>query len=65
MTLAHLMENAEERGRKEGMKEGRAEGVERVNQLIQALIQAGRLEDLEKASRDADYQERLFEEFNL
>ena len=55
------MENAEERGR----KEGQAEGVERVNQLIQALIQAGRLEDLEKASRDADYQEKLFEEFNL
>lgn len=61
MTLAHLMENAEERGR----KEGRAEGVERVNQLIQALIQAGRLDDLERASRDAEYQETLFEEFNL
>ena len=61
MTLAHLMENAEERGR----KEGRVEGVERVNQLIQALIQAGRLDDLERASRDAKYQEELFEEFNL
>ena len=61
MTLAHLMENAEERGR----KEGRVEGVERVNQLIQALIQAGRLDDLERASRDAEYQEELFEEFNL
>lgn len=48
-----------------GRKEGRAEGVERVNQLIQALIQAGRLDDLERASRDAEYQEELFEEFNL
>ena len=57
MTLAHLMENAEERGRKEGEA--------RVNRLNQLLIQAGRVEDLEKASKDEEYQKQLFVEFNL
>jgi len=61
MTLAHLMENAEERGR----KEGRIEGEARVNRLIQLLIQAGRVEDLEKASKDEEYQKQLFSEFDL
>ena len=57
MTLAHLMENAEERGR----KEGRIEGEARVNRLIQD----GHVEDLEKASKHEEYQKQLFSEFDL
>lgn len=37
----------------------------RVNQLIIKLTEAGRTEDIIKAARDTEYQETLFEEFDL
>ena len=48
-----------------GMQEGKAVGEDRVNQLIQKLLEAGRTEDITKAVKDREYQEELFREFGL
>lgn len=43
----------------------RMDGRNRVNQLIIKLTEVGRTEDIIKAARDTEYQETLFEEFDL
>ena len=40
-------------------------GEERVNQLNKILAKAGRTDDIIKAAENKDYQNKLFEEFNL
>lgn len=50
---------------KEGLEEGLKEGLERVNQLNLKLIEASRTEDMIRAARDREFQEKLFEEFGL
>ncbi len=52
-------------GIKKGYKQGAAEMQERINRLNNALIQAKRFEDLEKATTDENFQQQLFEEFGL
>ncbi len=42
-----------------GRKEGREEGRDVVNSLVAILINEGRLEDLERSSKDPDYQNEL------
>ena len=49
----------------DGRTEGRAEGTARVNKLIQKLAEENRTDDILKSAADADYQNKLFEEFNL
>ena len=44
---------------------GRAETLERMNRLIQILISEDRVDDLEKASKDEAFQEKLFAEFGI
>lgn len=51
--------------RKEGLEEGLKEGLERVNQLNLKLIEASRTEDMIRAARNREFQEKLFEEFGL
>ena len=52
-------------GRIEGRIEGRSDGAEMMSQLIIRLTEAGRMEDITKAARDAEYREQLFQEFDL
>lgn len=54
-----------EKGIEEGRKEGRAEGEERVNRLIQILLEQSRSDEIQRAVSDKEYQKKLFEEFNL
>ena len=54
-----------EQSRKDGLEEGIEKGRNNVNTLILFLLQNNRLEDLRRAAEDADYQNRLFEEFGL
>ena len=49
----------------EGYGEGVDGGKDKVNRFIVLLSEAGRKDDIVKAARDKDYQERLFKEFNL
>ena len=52
-------------GEKEGLEKGRAETKEKMKRLIQILISEGRIDDLEKASKDVEFQKKLFQEFSL
>lgn len=49
----------------EGLAEGIAEGEERVNRLTLLLLEDKRYEDIEKASKDREYQRQLFKEFGI
>ena len=56
-------------GRAEGIAEGRAEGIaegeERMSVLFDKLFAMDRFEDAKKATKDADYRQKLYEEFGL
>ena len=53
MTIEGFIERAERRA------------LERANRLTELLVEAGRTEDLLKAARDPEYQEKLFKGFDL
>lgn len=71
MRLERKAERAE--GRREGLAEGLSQGhakgceemQERINTLNVKLIEQNRTEDIIKASKDKEYQEKLFKEFGL
>ncbi|WP_050639300.1 MULTISPECIES: hypothetical protein [Clostridia] len=46
-------------------EEGRIEGAENVLELTRLLIEAGRLEDLKRATEDKAYSQVLFKEFGI
>lgn len=54
-----------EDGRAEGRAEGRAQERTRINQLNQRLAEQNRTDDILKSARNTEYQNKLFEEFNL
>ena len=58
-------ETSFEAGLQEGKVVGLQEGLDRVNKLILKLSEAGRTEDITKATKDREYQEELFREFGL
>lgn len=51
--------------RNEGKVEGKAEERERMNQLIVMLTAQSRVDDLVRAAKDTDYQEKLFRELGI
>ena len=65
LNMCQAIEELIQDGRCEGKLEGRKMGITQVNTLIQALIQAERLEDVAKCTMDLAYQEQLFKEFGL
>ena len=52
-------------GERIGEERGKERGQSRVNELNKRLAQAGRIDDIIKASSDREYQERLIKEFGL
>ena len=56
-----MMREAEERGE----ERGREQGAERINQLNSLLIQEKRFEDLERSTKDKDFQQQLMHYYNL
>ena len=60
-----LVDMGRDEGRTEGRNEGRTEGIEKVNRLSSLLIQEKRYDDLERSTRDREYQQLLFEEFSI
>lgn len=55
----------QEIGKEIGKEIGMQQGKERVNELTLKLFALGRIDDILKAASDEDYQERLFQEFDL
>ncbi|MBO5486242.1 MAG: hypothetical protein J5988_04840, partial [Eubacterium sp.] len=59
------LEDERNEGKVEVKIEGKAEERERMNRLIVLLTAQSRVDDLVKAARDAEYQEKLFKELGL
>lgn len=60
-----LLEKMVEKRIKEADEEKRREGEKLINELNKKLAQAGRIEDIIKASEDKEYQDSLIREFGL
>ena len=56
---------AEERGREQGWKQGREQGEDRINQLNTFLIHEKRFEDLERSTRDKEFQKQLMSDYGI
>ena len=61
VTLEYMMLQEYHKGKAEGREEER----ERLNKLNNLLIEADRISDLKRATKDFDYQQQLLEEFEL
>lgn len=46
-------------------REGREEAIEQINHLNLILAEQGRMDDIIKAAKDTEYQEKLFREFGI
>lgn len=55
----------EEIGEKIGKEKGERQMLLRMNRLILKLSELGRMDDMVKAAKDKEYQEKLFREFGL
>ena len=49
----------------EGLEQGLEQGIELINQLNQILLSEGKYEELQKASKDKEYQKKLLAEYGL
>ena len=54
-----------EQGIKQGLEQGLEQGIELINQLNQILLSEGKYDELQKASKDKEYQKKLLAEYGL
>ena len=47
------------------MEKGRAKGIEKMAELTEKLLDAGRTEDIRRAAKDKAYREKLMKEYQL
>lgn len=59
------IENEKKWSFEEGERYGRETGKNLVNELNQRLIKDGRMEDLKRACKEAEYQKELLKEYGL
>lgn len=59
------LEQGLERGLEQGLEQGLKRAEERFTSLSQYLIKHGRSEDVLRAATDADYRNKLYEEFHI
>jgi predicted transposase YdaD len=57
-----IREDGRIEGHQEGLKAGRAESMARLNRLNAILIEQKRYDDLERSTKDAQFQNQLLEE---
>jgi hypothetical protein len=50
------------KGKEDGRVEGIEEGIDNVNKLNSYLLEAGRIDDLKKATNDKAFQKKLIDE---
>ena len=63
--MCNLSEEIEERGVEKGIKKGIKKGEEKFAKLTKLLIDAGRTEDLVKATNDKEYRDSLYIEYGI
>ena len=62
---ADAIEEGLEQGLKQGLEQGLTQGIELINQLNQILLSEGKYDELQKASKDKEYQKKLLAEYGL
>ena len=62
---ADAIEEGLEQGLERGLKQGLTQGIELINQLNQILLSEGKYDELQKASKDKEYQKKLLAEYGL
>lgn len=62
---ADAIEEGLEQGIKQGLEQGLAQGIELIIQLNQILLSEGKYDELQKASKDKEYQKKLLAEYGL
>ena len=60
-----LKAEAREEGRAEGCQEGRAEGIVQLSALVDKLLALGRIDDISRVTKDAEYRDKLLKEYRL
>lgn len=65
MDMCELLDKYENRGLERGMAQGIERGKECVNDLIRHLIGDGRIDEIERAVFDMEYQNKLFAEYGI
>ena len=61
----YIREKATREGLEQGLEQGIQQGEERYSKLVQQLIAEKRYEDLDRASREKEYRDMLFQEFHI
>lgn len=63
--LREGMEQGLSRGIQQGIQQGMDQGQNRILTLYNILLSENRMEDMRRATEDADYRNRLFEELDI
>ena len=63
--MCNLSTAIENQGIKKGLAAGRAEGVDLMAKLVKILLAEKKYSDVEKASDDAEYRDKLLKEYKL
>ena len=65
MQLNYEFDRQLELERADAIEEGLEQGLELINQLNQILLSEGKYDELQKASKDKEYQKKLLAEYGL
>ena len=65
MQLNYEFDRQLELERADAIEEGLEQGIELINQLNQILLSEGKYDELQKASKDKEYQKKLLSEYGL
>ena len=60
-----LLDMYEERGVEKGISQGISQGIEEINTLYHCLLADNRMEDIQKAIMDTEYQKELLREYGI
>ena len=60
-----LLDMYEERGIQKGILQGISQGIEEINTLYHCLLADHRMDDIQKAIMDTDYQKKLLSEYGI
>ena len=54
-----------EQGIEQGMKQGVQQATEDINKLIKVLLSQKKYDELEKSTKDSEYQKELMKKYNI
>ena len=63
--IKKLLDDSRLEGERKGEREGEATGEKKLGSLIKALEKADRKDDVFKAASDAEYRQKLYDEFGI